>query len=362
MASAPRSTRARARIVLISFTVLGARAPLTTAQHGDSYEGTSIGAAGIGGTYDDASKNDYSYSPLDNPKKQQPQQQAEERTPGGLPLLLPTGSQSDDSLPDYSYAPPEAEGSSATEAALQRAAGKASYEARTGGANHPLLPNAGAAGGITRPVLSTARKKGPRPVPPPPPSPPDFSHSALYWTHKASLRTNALGGEGGVHGTELRIKGVSWFGLESKPCAIGGMEQMPVDIGASFLRKNGFNAVRIPLAVNALLDRSPDAGCLPAPLASTVEEMQAAEASIISPGVTFVQSSNDGATRGLKTNNPSFLQLGYLRLLERFITTLGDYGLLVMLDLHASEAGCAAWAGGERCRTLLKLPHATAAC
>ena len=147
---------------------------------------------------------------------------------------------------------------------------------------------------------------------------------------------------GGVEGTELKIKGVSWFGMESRPCAVGGLEQMPVEIGAAFLRKNGFNAVRVPLAVSALLDKSPDAGCLPAPLAGSVsdDDLPAAEASILAaPGVTFVQSGNDGATRGYKTNNPTFVQLGYLRLLERFVTTLGDHGLLVMLDLHASKAG-----------------------
>ena len=163
----------------------------------------------------------------------------------------------------------------------------------------------------------------------------------MYWTKKGTIRTNALGGGGGAEGTELQIKGVSWFGLESKPCSIGGLEQMPVDMGAAFLRKNGFNAVRIPLAVNALLDRSPDAGCMPAPLASTVDEdMPASEASIMAgPGVTFVTSSNDGSTRGYKTNNPTYMQLGYVRLLQRFVTTLGDNGLLVMLDLHAAEAG-----------------------
>ena len=51
----------------------------------------------------------------------------------------------------------------------------------------------------------------------------------------------------------------------------------------AFLRKNGFNAVRVPLAVSAVLDRAPDAGCLPAPLAATVDDdLPAAEASIIS--------------------------------------------------------------------------------
>lgn len=115
-----------------------------------------------------------------------------------------------------------------------------------------------------------------------------------------------------------------------------------LQVGAAFLRKNGFNAVRVPLAVNSLLDKSPDAGCLPAPLAGSVEEddLAPSEASILAaPGVQFVTSGNDGATRGYRANNPSYLQLGYLRLLDRFVTALGDAGLLVMLDLHVAKAG-----------------------
>ena len=49
--------------------------------------------------------------------------------------------------------------------------------------------------------------------------------------------------------------------------------------------------------------------------------------------------SNGGSAQGYKTHNPHYLRLGYLRLLEQFVTTLGDYGLLVMLDLHAGVAG-----------------------
>ena len=48
--------------------------------------------------------------------------------------------------------------------------------------------------------------------------------------------------------------------------------------------------------------------------------------------------SNGGSAQGYKTHNPHYLRLGYLRLLEQFVTTLGDYGLLVMLDLHAGVA------------------------
>ncbi len=55
------------------------------------------------------------------------------------------------------------------------------------------------------------------------------------------------------------------------------------------------------------------------------------------PSLTFVVSGSAGATSGYKKHNPEFLQLGYLRMLERFVSILGDHGLLVMLDVHVAE-------------------------
>ena len=76
-----------------------------------------------------------------------------------------------------------------------------------------------------------------------------MNSAADYWTTGASIFTNAFG----TGPTELRIKGVSWFGLENRKCYIGGATDTPVRDVAEFLTDNGFNAVRVPLAADAVL-------------------------------------------------------------------------------------------------------------
>ena len=105
--------------------------------------------------------------------------------------------------------------------------------------------------------------------------------------------------------------------------------------------------MRVPLAVSALVSDEPDGGCMPSALSMMIDD------DVASPsgggggggggsgggGLTFVTRSAEGSAGGYKTHNPHYLRLGYLRSLEQFVTTLGDYGLLVMLDLHAGVAG-----------------------
>ena len=61
---------------------------------------------------------------------------------------------------------------------------------------------------------------------------------------------NAWGSQ--EHPTRLRIKGVSWFGMETPTCHPGGLWHRPLGDYAAFLREHGFNAVRVPLAADAL--------------------------------------------------------------------------------------------------------------
>lgn len=139
----------------------------------------------------------------------------------------------------------------------------------------------------------------PRRIPYPPPPPPD--PGAQYWTEGATLRTNAF--DIAAHGP-LRIKGVNWFGLESNPCYIGGGDFGPLGEYADFLRANGFNAVRVPLAVDNVLGTS--------------------------------VCSNDGV---YSDHNPHLMGLSYVEQLAWFVTLLRDKGLLVMLDAHVFAAG-----------------------
>lgn len=104
--------------------------------------------------------------------------------------------------------------------------------------------------GCNRPPWPPPRTPDP-PKPPAPPAPPP--DRAEYWTSGRRLMTNAFN----TDGQPLRLKGVSWFGLESMPCYIGGGHAAPLAANARFLHANGFNAVRVPLAVDEIVRSAP---------------------------------------------------------------------------------------------------------
>ena len=187
---------------------------------------------------------------------------------------------------------------------------------------------------------------GPGGAEPPSPSPPpptvtasSRQMDAAYWTHDATLRTSSLGGSSGADGTELKIKGVSWFGLDSMPCVLGGLDKVPLGSLAAFLKEAGFNAVRLPLAVSALATDKPDGGCMPPALAILVDD--AVEPAAGESGLTFVGggAGGPGGARSYQQHNDWLLGLSYLQTIAKIITVLGDHGLLVMLDAHAEVAG-----------------------
>ena len=124
-----------------------------------------------------------------------------------------------------------------------------------------------------------------------------------FWTRGSSLYTNAFGSASSTGDREpLRIKGVSWFGLESSPCYPGGASKGKIELGMEFLRTHGFNALRLPLAVDAVVEafRGQNPRCM-AP----------------DPGVFY-------------TYNIEWMNLGYLDFIDRMITTAGNNGILVM--------------------------------
>ena len=168
---------------------------------------------------------------------------------------------------------------------------------------------------------AAALKKSAQPPPPPSaPAPPphpavppasDLSRGeADYWAYGTSIYTNAWSSDDS-HVTRLRIKGLSWFGMEGPICHPGGLWHRPLQDYAEFIRKHGFNAVRMPLAADALTGLM-DHPCLILPAEHKV------------------------AARG---NNPDFYGLTYLDEVARFVELLGEYGILVLLDMHVVEAG-----------------------
>ena len=126
-------------------------------------------------------------------------------------------------------------------------------------------------------------------APPPPPSPPvpfiDFETSG------AQILAN---------GAQFHIKGVNWFGFESKDGVLGGLGYQPLDNLLQFLEDNTFNAVRLPLSVSNLVDPS---------FAMTQAHINSYE-------------------------NSDLLGLTHLELVDEVIARAARHGLLIMLDVH----------------------------
>ena len=138
----------------------------------------------------------------------------------------------------------------------------------------------------------------PPPIPPRPAPPPD---TADYFSRGSQLFTTAFD----TAGAPLRIKGCSWFGMESHTCYIGGSDQAPVASYMAFLKQHHFNAIRVPLAADAVLGTRK---CL----------------------------NDDGV---YYTHNYEFMGLSYIDQLGLFVQKARDAGLLVLLDIHVTRAG-----------------------
>ena len=149
------------------------------------------------------------------------------------------------------------------------------------------------------------------PTPPPIPSLPPFStlevklHQSEYYTYGSDLFSNAWNRSG----TRVDIKGTSWFGMETSVCFIGGADKVNIDVIMNWLYTNGFNAVRIPLAADALLHP------------------------------TGHPCSTKGDQEGIRRNNLALGAVSYIDQLKMIIKQAGKRGLLILLDLHVLKAG-----------------------
>jgi hypothetical protein len=175
-----------------------------------------------------------------------------------------------------------------------------------GGANrccdNPGCLRCGAAAGCAKPPPPPSR-------PAPPPAPPRGPESSEYWVDAhGRIRTTAF--QGSDPGGAVYIRGASWFGLESAACYIGGGDKASIAGSAQFLRDHGFNAVRLPLAASEVLRaaRGQPSRCLD----------------------SDVYYTHNREWQGIAD---------YLDLLERWVVTLGEHGLLVLLDAHVESPG-----------------------
>ena len=149
----------------------------------------------------------------------------------------------------------------------------------------------------------TGRDPSPPPVPGPPPWPPEsrLRQPAEYWTAHSRVYTNALGG---AAPSTLDIKGAVWPGMADLICHLRGADIRPIRWYVQFLRDNGFNAIRLPIAASAVTTHQP----------------------------TCVNAAR--MVSGALQQNKELVELEYVEQIARIVRVAGDLGVLVVLDMR----------------------------
>eukprot|EP00276_Gloeochaete_wittrockiana_P005879 CAMPEP_0184668132 /NCGR_PEP_ID=MMETSP0308-20130426/70911_1 /TAXON_ID=38269 /ORGANISM="Gloeochaete witrockiana, Strain SAG 46.84" /LENGTH=1002 /DNA_ID=CAMNT_0027113701 /DNA_START=454 /DNA_END=3462 /DNA_ORIENTATION=+ len=135
----------------------------------------------------------------------------------------------------------------------------------------------------------------PTPAPrPPSPTPLPLPDAALNFT--------SANGKLYANGYVFDIDGVNWFGIETETFSIHGLWQHSISSYVDFIAGNGFNSVRIPLALDSVLSN-------PNILMSAINV----------------------------TANPDLAGARLLTALDKVILALSKKRILVMLDMHRLE-------------------------
>lgn len=96
--------------------------------------------------------------------------------------------------------------------------------------------------------------------------------------------------------------------METDACFLGGATKRAIEEVAHWLKESGFNAIRLPLAADALLN--PDHPCM-----------------------------LEGDQTKLREHNMALGALGYLGQIGEVVRVAAESGLLVLLDMHVMRAG-----------------------
>lgn len=116
----------------------------------------------------------------------------------------------------------------------------------------------------------------------------------------------------------VRIAGVNWYGFETTQSAPGGLEVQDYKVILQTIKRDGYNAIRIPFS------------------------NQMVETPIVPPASSSaVQFSNPSGPI-----NTDLKGLDSLQILDRIVAYAGSQGLKVILDNHRSEAGAGAELNG----------------
>lgn len=117
---------------------------------------------------------------------------------------------------------------------------------------------------------------------------------------RAGIPPGMWSNNGGLYVGEepFAIKGLSWYGMEEEHKVFGGMNNIPLSDVFSLIRVNNFNAIRVPLSIDNILEDG-----FPADRISTFK-------------------------------NPQLLDMSYLHILRYIVRKAADENVLILLDVH----------------------------
>ena len=111
-----------------------------------------------------------------------------------------------------------------------------------------------------------------------------------------------------MDGKPIRLRGANWFGFEGANAVVDGLWERPMAEYVGFLASQGFNAVRVPLAMDNIAN---------------------------DPTVEYNMVKKDSFFNGIAHGRTS------LEALDRLVALCAANGLLVMLDDAIGQVTCA---------------------
>eukprot|EP00966_Prymnesium_polylepis_P015288 353602-Prymnesium_polylepis.4 len=127
----------------------------------------------------------------------------------------------------------------------------------------------------------------------------DTARAVVHEGTRACCGPDFTATRGSLHlnGKKLHLKGLSWFGFEGDNAVVDGLWQHSVDSYLDVLVANQFNALRVPLALNNVLN-------------------------------------NPVPSKSMLSAEPTFVGEDSLWLLEMIVMRAAQKGILVLLDMH----------------------------
>ena len=171
-----------------------------------------------------------------------------------------------------------------------------------------------------------------------------------------------------MNGKPLHLKGINWYGFGTKQGVFSGLYAQPVSWFLSFLERNEFNAVRVPLDLDLILNDRKPGFIFPEDVECDAEQWSRLILNISSDderSTTLPSSQRDVLRdaaqrdrllqdRALNSPPPPNLcgshlsGMTSLAALDWFIDQFAAIGILVLLDLHCLTPNCLAKDGNGR--------------